>query len=43
MSTIDTFLLGARLVLYVIGLTVAVIAIGTLVDWAGELLAGDPE
>ena len=43
MSALDTFLLGARLVLYVVGFTVVVVAIGTIVDWAGELLGGDRE
>lgn len=43
MSTIDTVLLGARLIFYVIGLAVVTIAIGTVVDWAGDLLAGDSE
>lgn len=41
MSILDTFLLVARLVLYVVGFAVVVVAIGTIVDWAGELLAGD--
>lgn len=43
MSTLDTVLLGLKLILYGIGFTVVVIAIGTVVDWAGELLAGDTE
>ncbi|MDZ7914755.1 MAG: hypothetical protein U5O16_23425 [Rhodococcus sp. (in: high G+C Gram-positive bacteria)] len=43
MSTADAVLLGARLIFYVIGLAVTVIAVGTFVDWAAGLLAGDPE
>ena len=43
MSATDTVLLGARLIFYVIGLAVVTIAIGTIVDWAGDLLASDPE
>lgn len=43
MSTIDTVFLGLKLILYGIGLAVVTIAIGTIVDWAGDLLAGDSE
>lgn len=43
MSTIDTVLLGARLIFYVIGLAVVVFAVGTIVDHLGNRLAGDPE
>lgn len=43
MSTIDTVLLGARLIFYVIGFAVAVVAVGTIVDHVAVLVAGDPE
>lgn len=43
MSILDTIDLGLKLVLYVIGFAVVVVAIGTIVDWAGDLLASDPE
>lgn len=43
MSTIDTVYLGLKLVLYVIGFAVTVVAVGTLVDHVAGLLAGDPE
>lgn len=37
----ELFLLGLRLVLYVIGLVVAIVAVGTIVDHVAGRLAGD--
>lgn len=43
MSILDTIDLGLKLILYVIGLAVVVVAIGTVVDHVAGLVAGDPE
>lgn len=37
----DLFLLGLRLVFYVIGLVVTIVAVGTVVDHLAGRLAGD--
>lgn len=43
MSAVDTVYLGLKLILYGIGFAVTVVTVGTIVDHAAGLLAGDPE